>query len=129
MSGAHLHLLLNHIPTVAFGVAVALFVAGLIKKSADLTQAGFIAFFLNALLSIPAYVSGNAETCNITTAQTGTYYVMLNGYAALAVRNRGLVAGTTGIVGTRSWDNTSASPSGRRLLTSHVRFPTCRTTP
>ena len=59
MSGAHLHLLLNHIPTVAFGVAVALFVAGLIRKSEDLTQAGFVAFFLNALLSIPAYVSGN----------------------------------------------------------------------
>ena len=60
MSGAHLHLLLNHIPTVAFGVAAALFVAGLIKKSEDLTQAGFVAFFLNALLAIPAYVSGNA---------------------------------------------------------------------
>ena len=28
------------------------------------------------------YVSGNAETCNIATAQVGTYYVMLNGYAA-----------------------------------------------
>jgi uncharacterized membrane protein len=60
VSGAHLHLLLNHIPTVAFGVAVALFLAGLVKKSEDLTQAGFVAFFLNALLAIPAYVSGNA---------------------------------------------------------------------
>ena len=30
------------------------------------------------------YVSGNAETCTITTAQTGTYYVMLNGYAAFS---------------------------------------------
>jgi serine protease len=30
------------------------------------------------------YVSGNAETCNIATAQTGTYYVMLNGYAAFS---------------------------------------------
>jgi uncharacterized membrane protein len=60
VNGAHLHLLLNHIPTVAFGVAVALFLGGLIKKSEDLTQAGFVAFFLNALLAIPAYVSGNA---------------------------------------------------------------------
>jgi len=60
VSGAHLHLLLNHIPTVAFGVAAALFLAGLVKKSEDLTQAGFVAFFLNALLAIPAYVSGNA---------------------------------------------------------------------
>ncbi|MDC8013800.1 proprotein convertase P-domain-containing protein [Tahibacter soli] len=28
------------------------------------------------------YTSGNAETCNIATAQAGTYYVMLRGYAA-----------------------------------------------
>jgi len=28
------------------------------------------------------YVSGNAETCTIATAQAGTYYVMVNAYAA-----------------------------------------------
>ena len=28
------------------------------------------------------YVNGNAETCNIATAQAGTYYVMLNAYAS-----------------------------------------------
>jgi serine protease len=28
------------------------------------------------------YVNGNAETCNIASAQAGTYYVMLSGYAA-----------------------------------------------
>ncbi|HJU39866.1 MAG TPA: proprotein convertase P-domain-containing protein [Tahibacter sp.] len=28
------------------------------------------------------YTSGNGETCNIATAQAGTYYVMLRGYAA-----------------------------------------------
>jgi len=28
------------------------------------------------------YLSGNAETCNIATAQAGTYHVMINGYAA-----------------------------------------------
>jgi len=28
------------------------------------------------------YLSGNAETCNITTAQAGTYYVKIYGYSA-----------------------------------------------
>ncbi|MBL8297519.1 MAG: PPC domain-containing protein, partial [Rhodanobacteraceae bacterium] len=28
------------------------------------------------------FQGGNNETCNITTVQAGTYYVMLNGYAA-----------------------------------------------
>jgi PKD repeat protein len=30
------------------------------------------------------YVSGNAETCTITTAQAGTYYVNLKGYSAFS---------------------------------------------
>ncbi|WP_272949658.1 pre-peptidase C-terminal domain-containing protein [Kribbella antibiotica] len=30
------------------------------------------------------YESGNAETCTISTAQAGTYHVMLNGYAAFS---------------------------------------------
>jgi hypothetical protein len=60
VNGAHLHLLLNHVPTVGFGAAVALFALGLVRKSEDLTQASFAAFFLIALLAIPAYVTGNA---------------------------------------------------------------------
>jgi hypothetical protein len=30
------------------------------------------------------YVTGNSETCNISNVQAGTYYVMLNGYAAFS---------------------------------------------
>jgi len=30
------------------------------------------------------YVGGNSESCPITTAQTGTYYVMIHGYAAFS---------------------------------------------
>lgn len=30
------------------------------------------------------YVTGNSETCSFTTPSTGTYYVMLNGYAAFS---------------------------------------------
>jgi xanthomonalisin len=30
------------------------------------------------------YVTGNAESCSVTTPKTGTYYIMLNGYAAFS---------------------------------------------
>ncbi|HXD84562.1 MAG TPA: pre-peptidase C-terminal domain-containing protein [Rudaea sp.] len=30
------------------------------------------------------YITGNSETCNISNVQAGTYYVMLNGYAAFS---------------------------------------------
>ena len=46
------------------------------------------------------YVTGNAETCTISNVQTGTYYVMLNAYAAYAgVSLTGSYAGGTGTGG------------------------------
>ena len=97
MNGAHLHLLLNHIPTVGFAAAVILFVTGLMKKSRDLTQASYAALFLTALLAIPAYISGNAaefilrEEAGISTpvlaahqsaAALGFVFIQLTGVVA-----------------------------------------------
>ena len=60
MNLAHLHLLLNHFPTVGLAIALGLLVASLLKKSADLQQASFVAFFLLGLVAIPAYLTGSA---------------------------------------------------------------------
>ena len=60
MNLAHLHLLLNHVPTVGLGIALGLFLASLLKKSDDLKQASFVAFFLLGLLAIPAFLTGSA---------------------------------------------------------------------
>ena len=60
MNLAHLHLLLNHFPTVGHAVALGLLLASLLKKSEDLKEASFVAFFLLGLLAIPAYLTGSA---------------------------------------------------------------------
>jgi uncharacterized membrane protein len=60
MNLAHLHLLLNHFPTVGLGIALGLFLAALLKKSEDLKQASFVAFFLLGLVAIPVYLTGSA---------------------------------------------------------------------
>ena len=60
MNLAHLHLLLNHLPTVGLGVGLGLLLASLLKKSEDLQQASFVAFFLLGLLAIPAFLTGSA---------------------------------------------------------------------
>jgi uncharacterized membrane protein len=57
---AHLHLLLNHFPTVGLGIALGLLLAALLKKSEDLKQASFVAFFLLGLVAIPVYLTGSA---------------------------------------------------------------------
>ena len=60
MNLAHLHLLLNHFPTVGHGIALGLLLGSLLKKSEDLKQASFVAFFLLGLIAIPAYLTGSA---------------------------------------------------------------------
>jgi len=57
---AHLHLLLNHVPTVGLGVVLAFYVVALLKRSDDLREMSFAGFYLVALLALPAYFTGNA---------------------------------------------------------------------
>lgn len=57
---AHLHLLLNHFPTVGFSVGLGLYLVGLFRKSDDLRRASLVIFLGIALLLIPTFMSGKA---------------------------------------------------------------------
>ncbi len=54
----HLHLLLNHFPTVGMVVGVGLFLLALMKRSEDLKRGSLAVLFVLALLSLPTYMSG-----------------------------------------------------------------------
>lgn len=75
MNVVHLHLLLNHIPTVGFGIGVALFVGALVAKSRDVTRAALSILFLTGAVTILTYVTGSdakaalASTPDVSTAQ------------------------------------------------------------
>ena len=60
MNLAHIHLLLNHFPTIGFAVGLCLYFVALAGKSDELKRASFVIFFVIAVLAIPTYVSGNA---------------------------------------------------------------------
>jgi uncharacterized membrane protein len=60
MNLAHVHLLLNHFPTIGFGIGIALYVASIIGKKDDLKRASLVILFLIAAVAIPTYMSGNA---------------------------------------------------------------------
>jgi hypothetical protein len=60
MDPTHLHLLLNHVPTVGFGIGIALYFLALITRSNDLKQGSLVIFVVIALITIPTYVTGNA---------------------------------------------------------------------
>ena len=60
MNLAHLHLLLNHFPTIGMVVGLGLFLAALLGKNEELKRASLVIFLGIALLALPTYMSGNA---------------------------------------------------------------------
>jgi uncharacterized membrane protein len=60
MNMAHLHLLLNHVPTVGFGIGVGLLLVALAGRDDKLTRLSLGVLFLIALLAIATYQTGNA---------------------------------------------------------------------
>ena len=66
MDPTHLHLLLNHVPTVGFSAGIALFLAALVGRSNDLKQAALVIFVGVALVSIPTYATGNAAQLRLS---------------------------------------------------------------
>ncbi len=59
MDLAHIHLLLNHFPTIGFLIGGGLFVLSLFLKGHDLKIASLVVLLGIALISIPTYMSGN----------------------------------------------------------------------
>jgi uncharacterized membrane protein len=61
MNVPHLHLILNHIPTIGTGVALGLLMLAMLRRSAELTRVSLEVFAVVALLTLPAYLSGVAS--------------------------------------------------------------------
>ena len=56
----HVHLLLNHVPTVGTVVALGLLLLAFSRRNQQLQHASLELFFVIALLTLPAYLSGGA---------------------------------------------------------------------
>jgi hypothetical protein len=57
---AHLHLLINHVPTVGTVLGIALFLLAIVRDRSELKVISLEVFYLIALGSVPAYMSGVA---------------------------------------------------------------------
>ena len=71
LSPTHLHLLLNHFPTIGFVIGLTLFVAALYANSDHLKQAALVVFVGVAIITIPTYASGNAAQVTLCVADGG----------------------------------------------------------
>jgi uncharacterized membrane protein len=62
---AHLHLVLNHVPTVGTAVALGLLLLSLVRRNESLKRASLEVFFVIAVLTVPAYLSGITAASSI----------------------------------------------------------------
>jgi hypothetical protein len=60
LNAAHLHLVLNHVPTLGTAVALALLLIALIRRQEALVQLGLEVLFIIAIVTMPVYVTGAA---------------------------------------------------------------------
>jgi hypothetical protein len=58
MTLVHFHLLLNHLPIVGIPLVAALLGYGMIRRQRDVQRAALAGFVLLALLTVPAYMTG-----------------------------------------------------------------------
>lgn len=65
MDLTHIHLLLNHFPTIGMIIGGGLFLLALIMHSDDLKHASLVVILGIALISIPTYMSGNGAQAAI----------------------------------------------------------------
>ena len=63
---AHLHLLLNHVPTIGTIVGLGLLLLAFVRRDVHLKKVSFEVIFLVALATMPAYISGNAAAEALT---------------------------------------------------------------
>lgn len=58
MTGAHLHLLLNHVPIIGTLIAVVVLAIGLLRGSADLTRVALLMLVVIAVITLPTVLTG-----------------------------------------------------------------------
>ncbi len=60
MNLAHLHLILNHVPTVGSAAALGLLILGYARRNQHLKHVGLEVLFIIAVLTVPVYITGVA---------------------------------------------------------------------
>ena len=65
MNAPHLHLILNHVPTIGTAVALGLLLLSLLRRQEALTRVSLEVFYVLALITLPAYLSGVATALQL----------------------------------------------------------------
>ena len=119
MNLAHLHLLLNHVPTVGFAVGLCLFLVALIQKDEKVQRVGLGILFAVAVLCIPAYLTGVAAS-EIMQDRPGISTELMEAHQDAALSAFALMELTGGLAWFALWQFRRYAQAARPVLVAIV---------
>jgi uncharacterized membrane protein len=63
---SHVHIILNHFPTIGFCFALGFYIVALIARNVLMERSSLVLFVICAILIVPTYVTGNASMWAVT---------------------------------------------------------------
>ncbi len=96
MTASHVHLVINHLPTLGMVIALGLLLLSFTRKSTDLQRVSLELLFVIALLAIPVYLSGVSAQQDIQN-EPGVSSAMIDRHQDMALLGL-LLMQVTGLV-------------------------------
>ena len=84
---SHIHMILNHFPTVGFVFALGFYIIALVMNNDVLKRSSLVLFVICALLIVPTYVTGAASMWALTAPETqpGISKAVINAHRDMAL--------------------------------------------
>jgi uncharacterized membrane protein len=83
---SHVHMILNHFPTVGFVIALTCYITALVANHDVMKRTGLVIFVICAILGVPTFVTGNASMWALTDPPVpGISQAVINAHRDMAV--------------------------------------------
>jgi uncharacterized membrane protein len=83
---SHVHIILNHLPTVGFVFALVFYIAALIMNNLVMKRSSLVLFVICGILGVPTFVTGNASMWALTDPPvTGISKAVINAHRDFAL--------------------------------------------
>jgi uncharacterized membrane protein len=83
---SHVHVIVNHIPTVGFVFALAFYIAALVMNNVVMKRSALVLFVICAIFGVPTFVTGNASMWALTDPPVkGISKAVINAHRDMAV--------------------------------------------
>ena len=83
---SHVHIILNHLPTVGFVFALVFYISALVLNNVVMKRSSLVLFVICAILGVPTFVTGNASMWALTDPLvTGISKAVINAHRDFAL--------------------------------------------